>query len=331
MPTSNEQPGDQVPPSPPVSAAVDGPSPDVAADGTAALSISADVPTGSERRSDLVERMFVCCDNNVVIVGIAMYSVAVVTVILAFILSSKKSSELHAFVVLELLAVICAFHLSVRSYKSSVRGIREKVAVAKPTTYEHKILLQERMSEQLFAIGNVVPFYGALATAFAPVWHLFAIQAIYFLFFLNNSHQANRSFELVKNSQLQDIRKHGAERTLDLLHWCRVENGPTVIGYWLVIFVVAIIVVLRQGVSPDMIEVFAAGVAGYHLALSTISYRLAHTASTARLIRGPCGDVLLKCDEFKEQLTSDMKPTWLPWAAWFCFITSIPVAIWAST
>jgi hypothetical protein len=208
--------------------------------------------------------------------------------------------ELHVFVWLDFIALVIALILSSVNYKNIINDVRGQIIGATNGSRDWYLLITERFYEQVFLILNFTFFCFAIATLLFPLWELFLIQIIYFTFSLNNHFQAKLSIQMTGDNLAR-----GVQRTLDLNHWFNGENGPAVIGYSVVISIVFLLVwkgdeinipffcntdrlhALRSDWKPifvDIIEAMAAGVAGYHIALSTISFKRGHNASAARLL-----------------------------------------------
>jgi hypothetical protein len=190
--------------------------------------------------------------------------------------------------------------LSSWNYKDIINDVRAQIGTAAENSHDWYLLITERFYEQVFLILNFIFFCFAIATLLFPLWELFSIQIIYFMFSLNNHFQAKLSIQMTGDNLVR-----GVQRTLDLNHWFNGENGPAVIGYFVVICIVFLLVwigneinvpffcktkwlhALRPEWRPvfvDVIEAMAAGVAGYHIALSTISFKRGHNASAVRLL-----------------------------------------------
>jgi hypothetical protein len=114
----------------------------------------------------------------------------------------------------------------------------------------------------------------------------------------------------------------------DLHHAYYGENAPTVFGYMLAIIGIAVLVHYADrlqftlveertvalvpakwgGAFPDIIKALAAGIAGYHVALSTISFWYSHNASASHVMNMAGTEQLVDNEEFKVNLNKGIIP-----------------------
>jgi hypothetical protein len=243
-------------------------------------------------------------------------------------------SKMNVFVLVELGVVAVAFLFSGIYYKESIGTISKKIDAQNGNG--KRVLEKMRLAEQSFAALNFLSFAFALWYVLQPLRHLFGIQIIYTCFAANNVLQAYFSAQLavldsssgsgaVSNS---DLKQYGMIRAIDLKHLYYAENWPTVFGYMFVIFGIWMLTnlidtkilgdyefrfpVIRdewRTTFPDMIKALAAGVAGYHVALSTFIFQVSRKKADAKhLVEKPTEEVDTDYAAFMKGLTLRVKP-----------------------
>lgn len=236
---------------------------------------------------------------------------------------------------IELSVVIAAACVSTINFQRSTARIDYCIPVETRGSCEWYALIVARLCEQLFAILNVILFVLAIISLLYPFWHLFTISVIYWAFSLNNYVQSRLAFPLIRS------RVHGISRILDLQHWLKSENGPATVGYAAVMCVLAFLshkmnasssgsrmlpeIWKNPDVLGEVVVAFSSGVAGYHLALSTLGYLIGHPNHPSRIIDNH-PEAFVLSTHLETDLEKQVKSAAMPWVTTLAILTAFIVA-----
>ena len=193
--------------------------------------------------------------------------------------------HLNGFSLIDVSVVFLASLVSSRSYLKVAKEINNRISSFDDGTIHWYLLRKEMLIEQVSFVINIFAFFLAMIFIAEPLKHLWAINLIYFLFCINNHLQSRVANSVSGNSFLF---RYAYTRFFLQQRWLNSENFPAVIGYSAIIVLITLIIngkgqihlptniniqFFSNGIFHiDIIKAFAAGVAGYHLGLSTCSY-----------------------------------------------------------
>lgn len=194
--------------------------------------------------------------------------------------------HLNGFSFLDISVVFLASLVSSRSYLKVATEINNRISSFDEGAIDWYLLRKEMLIEQVSFILNILAFFLAMIFIAVPLKHLWAINLIYFLFGINNHLQSRVANSITSNA----LSSYAYTRFHLQQQWLKSENFPAVIGYSSIIVLITLIINgkgqihLSENIKLlffsngtfhiDIIKAFAAGVAGYHLGLSTCSYTL---------------------------------------------------------
>jgi hypothetical protein len=257
------------------------------------------------------------------------------------------------FAKVEGFAVILAVILSQFSYGESVDSIGQQQKLLnstrpanekQKTTTEASAVTQQSTADtgdqfalrvalfwdQLFALVNFALFAIAFCTIPRPLWHILSIQSVLAFFALNNFLQKRIALKL----QSLEIRHAAVMRAMDNHHWLFSENGPSVVGYCLVILLLSAFGLWHSAVLASdqvpyfthLLEAVAAGVAGYQISLSTATYFLFHKFSSVRALDFPGFKPVCNDNQLMEYLRG-IGPGWFLALVFGTFFASVGIVM----
>ncbi|MGH8559921.1 MAG: hypothetical protein ACRESZ_21210 [Methylococcales bacterium] len=294
--------------------------------------------------ANLLHRFSELADRVIFVIGLVLL-IGGIFLVLALWNWNKIGAHVTIFVVMEFFAVLLALGYSTYSYSLTIGRIRTR-DIPGISTESQYILIKERAYEQIFRFVNVTLFVVALSTILNPIWHIFFVQAIYFCFVLNNYLQLQLSLGLWDEAGL------GIERALDLNHWLTSENGAAVFGYLFILVVISFLYFVKNNdpifgswlsfslgegrplsllkhdwepMFQDMIKALGAGVAGYHLALSTAGFFFSHRSGATNLITYKKVADLIRNDKdkFRAHIEANVVSKGLFWWVVVAFVISL--------
>jgi hypothetical protein len=120
-----------------------------------------------------------------------------------------------------------------------------------------------------FLFANFLCLSFACVTVSSHYLHLLSLMTVYVLFCLHNV----RTAWALSEWDLKSLSSKQARVARTMIIESRLayqsENGPAIVGYFLVIVLITILSFSKWAANIGM---YAAGVAGFHLALSSVSY-----------------------------------------------------------
>lgn len=256
-------------------------------------------------------------------------------------------TEISYLSLIELLVVTLAACVSTFSFHRSTRAIESQILQASKHSKgsnDWYTLVFSRLCEQAFLVINVILFLIAIFSLLRPFVHLAAITAIYWAFALNNYVQSRLGFNL--DYPTDDV----FTRVLDLQHWLKSENMPATFGYSVVMVLLWFIVkrvpagseatslisplvpeIWRQAeVLPQIVVAFAAGVAGYHLALSTFGYLVSHRNLPSMIVtKHP--EAFKRSTGLSSELDHEVQAAWAPIATTVALLVAVLLACFYSS